>query len=160
MLSWFEKQGCSSSLKHFKVIAFGHLLSSPFFSHHVACRLKPHHCAFTASGFGMAGSNGPGKAVHTTMDGAKMEVLAAGDPKILNRPCIDCGLITGRFCDFCLAKDRFPKEVWADGQPTPLCSHCDNKHGECHRCRGMVWVTSSLLGQALGGRTHSWEIVM
>ena len=56
----------------------------------------------------MAGSNGPGEAVHATMDGSKMEVLAAGDPQTLTRPCIDCGLITGRFCDFCLAKDRFP----------------------------------------------------
>ena len=60
----------------------------------------------------MAGSNGPGKAVHITVDGSEMEVLAAGDTEILNRPCIDCGLITGRICEFCLAEDRFPNEVW------------------------------------------------
>eukprot|EP00975_Prorocentrum_lima_P040090 8421035-Prorocentrum_lima.AAC.1 len=42
------------------------------------------------------------------------------------RPCVDCGLMTGRFCDWCLAADRLPGEVRAAGQMTPLCSHCDN----------------------------------
>ena len=51
-----------------------------------------------------------------------MEVLAAGSATMLCRPCVDCGLYTGRFCDHCLAKDRIPSEEWAPGQLTPLCS--------------------------------------
>ena len=26
------------------------------------------------------------------------------------RPCVDCGCITGRFCDFCYAVDRIPTD--------------------------------------------------
>ena len=69
------------------------------------------------------------------------EVLAAGDTELLCRPCVDCGLYTGRFCDHCLAEDRIPSEVWADGQHTPLCSWCDNRHEECHYCRKIQWST-------------------
>ena len=47
-----------------------------------------------------------------------VEVLAVGDEKMLCRPCVDCGLRTGRFCDFCLVADRMPSEVWAEGQLT------------------------------------------
>ena len=53
-------------------------------------------------------------------------VLAYGDQEMLTRPCVDCGLLTGRFCDWCFAADRLPNEEWADGQMTPLCSDCDN----------------------------------
>ena len=70
-----------------------------------------------------------------------MQVLATGSEEMLNRPCVDCGLITGRFCDYCLASDRMPGEVWAAGQMTPLCSYCDNKHDACHFCRGQTWCT-------------------
>ena len=42
-----------------------------------------------------------------------------GPGNILLRACVDCGLRTGSFCDFCLAQDRMPGEVWAPGQPTP-----------------------------------------
>ena len=70
-----------------------------------------------------------------------MQVLAMGSPAMLNRPCVDCGLFTGRFCDRCLASDRMPAEVWADGQMTPLCSNCENKHQACHFCRGASWCT-------------------
>ena len=74
-----------------------------------------------------------------------VEVLAVGDEKMLCRPCVDCGLRTGRFCDFCLAADRMPSEVWAEGQLTPLCGACEAKpwgpdgssEGCCHFCRGV-----------------------
>ena len=58
-----------------------------------------------------------------------LHVLAHSDsPDMLLRSCVDCGLRTGCFCDHCLAEDRVPNEVWASGQHTPLCSHCDNEH--------------------------------
>ena len=68
-----------------------------------------------------------------------MEVLAWGDEKMLVRPCVDCGLMTGRYCDWCRAADRCPNEQWADGQMTPLCSYCDNMHDACRFCRGLSW---------------------
>ena len=71
----------------------------------------------------------------------KFEVLALGDAKMLYRPCVDCRLMTGRFCDRCYAADRMPDEEWATGQLTPLCSQCDNKHDACHFCRGQSWCT-------------------
>ena len=74
-----------------------------------------------------------------TMAGIDMTVLAVGDAEMLTRPCVDCGLVTGRFCDYCYAKDRVPSEEWAEGQLTPLCSTCDWKFGMCHFCKGLVW---------------------
>ena len=69
----------------------------------------------------------------------QLEVLAVGTPETLNRSCVDCGRVTGRFCDYCYAKDRIPDEKWEEGQMTPLCSVCDNKFGACHFCRGLKW---------------------
>ena len=70
---------------------------------------------------------------------ASLDVLAFGTEEQLCRPCVDCGLVTGRFCDYCRAADRLPDEVWVDNQMTPLCSHCDNKYDACHFCRGQLW---------------------
>ena len=74
-----------------------------------------------------------------SQDGVSFEVLAAGDEATLVRPCVDCGLHTGNFCDGveapCLAAVRVPEEHWVEGQATPLCSKCDRKHGACHFCR-------------------------
>ena len=75
------------------------------------------------------------------INGEEVEVLAWGDKEMLSRPCVDCGVTTGRFCDFCYAADRMPGEEWADGQLTPLCSRCDNTHNMCHFCRGLHWCT-------------------
>ena len=55
---------------------------------------------------------------------ATLNVLAFGDEATLNRACVDCGLITGSFCDFCLAAVRLPHERWAGNQMTPLCTYC------------------------------------
>ena len=71
-----------------------------------------------------------------------LALAAAGVPATLCRPCEDCGLITGRFCDSCFAIDRVPSEVWAASQLTPLSSSCRNRYGKCHYCRGMTWVTA------------------
>ena len=80
--------------------------------------------------------------------GVEIQVLAAADQMTddetttamgLIRPCVDCGLMTGRFCDYCNAADRLPDEEWAPNQATPLCSQCDNNHDKCHFCRGQHW---------------------
>ena len=71
----------------------------------------------------------------------KLEVLSVAEEAVLNRPCVDCGLYTGSFCDFCLAADRITDEHWAEGQMTPLCTRCCRKHADlCHFCRGLLWA--------------------
>ena len=69
------------------------------------------------------------------------QVQSPGAAEMFNRPCVDCGLFTGDFCDYCEAADRMPNEVWAPNQGTPLCSRCDDKHDACHYCRGQLWCT-------------------
>ena len=58
-------------------------------------------------------------------------------PKLV-RPCVDCGLKTGNFCDGimaeCYAKERIPGEEWCVNQRTPFCSHCENKRPACRFC--------------------------
>ena len=71
----------------------------------------------------------------------RIEVLAWGSPRTLTRPCVDCGLVTGRYCDWCFAASRLPDERWAPGQRTLLCSNCDNRFDACHFCRGVMWAT-------------------
>ena len=74
----------------------------------------------------------------TTLD--QMDILAWGTEEMLTRPRVDCGQITGGFCDYCMAAYRIPKEKWAAGQRTPLCSACDRTHDCCHFCRHEIWV--------------------
>ena len=61
-----------------------------------------------------------------------MEILAAGSWEMLCRPCVNCGEVTGNFCDYCLASSRLPGEAWYPTQATPLCHRCDARF---HRCR-------------------------
>ena len=68
-------------------------------------------------------------------DGVIMGIMAAGDKAMLCRPCVDCGVKTSGFCDFCYAKDRLPNEKWADKQRTPLCIPCDRDYDKCRFCR-------------------------
>ena len=75
----------------------------------------------------------------------RMEVVTTGDVNMLCRPCIDCGLYTGRRCDYCLAEERLPNETWVEGQGTPLCSHCENKHMDA-----WFWCLSSLPWHVVG----------
>ena len=112
-----------------------------------------------ASGAGMSGSRSESEAAgaHASDGGRpaavpsepqRLEVTSFAtedDPKILYRQCVDCGVRTGRFCDWCRAVDRFPQgdatgRGWADGQLTPLCSACDNARARCHFCLD-IWVT-------------------
>ena len=54
-------------------------------------------------------------------------------------PCVDCGTLTGWFCDSCPANRRLQPEVWRPGlRPglkTPLCQNCDSVWMACHFCR-------------------------
>ena len=79
-----------------------------------------------------------------------LTVRCAGEESDLNRPCVDCGRITERFCLGdelglsglpCLASDRVPSERWQPGQRTPLCSVCDDRFGSCRMCRGVHGCT-------------------
>ena len=77
-----------------------------------------------------------------------LEILAVGEEEDLTRPCVDCGLYTGRYCDYCFAARRIPSEEWSRGQRTPLCSRCDNRWNACHFCRGLHWCTPAAWGTA------------
>ena len=54
-------------------------------------------------------------------------VVEEGQEHLATRPCVDCGLVTGSYCDKCLAKDRMASEEWIPNQSTPLCTFCDSK---------------------------------
>ena len=64
-----------------------------------------------------------------------LNVMAYADANVLQRPCVDCGLVTGCFCDYCHAKDRDPSGHYTEGQGTPLCTDCDREFEMCHFCR-------------------------
>ena len=66
-----------------------------------------------------------------------LETLASGDPCLM--PCVDCGLVTNKFCDLCWGEDHFPQDKWAHGRLIPLCSRCDLMYLQCHFCRGEDW---------------------
>ena len=85
-----------------------------------------------------------------------LEFLCFGEAENLIRPCVDCGLVTGRFCDGprgetgpqCYAAYRVPTESWEPKQRTPFCLRCEElqqqRHGTwgmCHFCRGVNWCT-------------------
>ena len=69
-----------------------------------------------------------------------MEIVAYGTVEMLTRPCVDCGRITGCFCDHCFAQDRIADEQWAENQRTPLCTACDREFDKCHFCRRQLWA--------------------
>ena len=65
---------------------------------------------------------------------------------VFNRPCVDCGRITGNFCQAdrvheCFADIRIPSEHWEGGQRTPFCSECESKKPCCRFCRGIPSCT-------------------
>ena len=131
-----------------KLKANDHRLKTPIAPWHTFCFLR---CIImTAHGHSEAASSGRTAAEHVSADGTAaehpstsasthMSIICVGDQETLNRPCVDCGQITGRFCDYCYAADRCPDERWAPNQLTPLCSRCDNTHDKCHFCRGQAW---------------------
>ena len=76
---------------------------------------------------------------HSHMTSATLDVTAFGTDEMLTRPCVDCGLYTGNFCDYCLASTRDPGAEWAPYQQTPLCTACDHARDACHYCLGFKW---------------------
>ena len=68
-------------------------------------------------------------------------------------PCVDCGLVTGNFCDGgpsvgydkCFAANRVPQDYKETGgygmQRTPLCAYCETYRGYCRFCRGVQGCT-------------------
>ena len=59
-------------------------------------------------------------------------------------PCVDCGLMTGNFCDggisveldSCFASERVPTLYLNNkGQRTPLCTYCESHSWFCRFCR-------------------------
>ena len=83
----------------------------------------------------------------TQRDASVDLICFAYDTETLCRPCVDCGLKTGYFCDgaeleggnACIASDRIPAETWCDGQRTPFCRPCEDKIVSCNFCRGTPW---------------------
>ena len=81
--------------------------------------------------------------------GTALQVFAAGSAEDLARPCVECGLVTGNFCDElefqtgfkCLAEKRIPSLSWVEGQRTPFCTGCERKFGVCYFCRGVPSCT-------------------
>ena len=84
----------------------------------------------------------------------QMMVKTAGDAKMLYRPCVDCGVKTGSWCEtmkqkghdlwqggVCSAEEHLPDEEWASGQGTPLCQSCERRYGACYFCRRAKWRT-------------------
>jgi hypothetical protein len=78
--------------------------------------------------------------------GSVLSATSFGTKESLVKPCVDCGLLTGCFCDgeefessgkpcFAEVHHPFSGEQWQPGQRTPLCSKCDAKFGKCHYCR-------------------------
>ena len=62
----------------------------------------------------------------------------------LIRPCVDCGLLTGNWCEAsCFAEDWLGSKLedWNDSQITPHCSFCEKRYQFCHFCRGKDWAT-------------------
>ena len=83
-----------------------------------------------------------------------LQVLWAAPPGVpRSRPCVECGLMTGNFCDGgpsvgfnnCFASNRVPKDYPASagyyGLRTPLCSFCETCFGVCRFCRGVEGCT-------------------
>ena len=62
----------------------------------------------------------------------------------LIRPCVDCGLLTGNWCEaFCFAENWLGSKLedWQDSQITPHCTFCEKKYRFCHFCLGKDWAT-------------------
>ena len=81
---------------------------------------------------------------------ANMDVFwAASHGQPSSFPCVDCGLMTGNFCDGflfaydqCFAAERVPHDFAKyAGMLTPLCSYCETLQSFCRFCRGVVSCT-------------------
>ena len=74
----------------------------------------------------------------SAMAAVELQSLCAGAALRLVRPCCDCGMWTGGFCENeCFATQHIPSELWELNQRTPHCSNCWRRYGACHFCRGV-----------------------
>ncbi len=84
-----------------------------------------------------------GNPEHVQLDAELGVIAVVSGP----RPCVDCGLMTGNFCEtfqcpwLCFAENWIPSEDWGESQRTPFCTHCETKFTGCHFCRGVAWCT-------------------
>ena len=97
------------------------------------------------------------------MDISKLQVTGITPSGTATKfPCVDCGLMTGNFCDGspssvgydrCFSTDRVPKdfspEVYSQMR-TPLCTYCETRFGHCRFCRGVSSCTPP-------NCTHHWS---
>ena len=87
-----------------------------------------------------------------------MQTFAVGDAATLNRPCIDCGRVTGNYCDsyprnICLARLRKPRERWEPNQRTPFCRECESHEPYCRYCRAEVGNNSTETNPVMNSAT-------
>ncbi len=86
----------------------------------------------------------PFRSVNKWRRGESMDVITAVD--VLPKPCVDCGLRTGNWCEtlraggHCFAAMRVPGGSWQPGQRTPLCTGCERARGACHWCHHAPWA--------------------
>ena len=65
----------------------------------------------------------------------------------LTRACVDCGLLTGNWCEAsCFEVDRLGAKLedWQDNQFTPHCTLCEKRYKFCHFCLGKDWATPEI----------------
>ncbi len=98
-------------------------------------------------------ASSPGVAKPSECMDSQLEVLwTAGQDVPSLFPCVDCGFMTGNFCDGgisveydrCFATDRVPKDFTVDkfaGLRTPLCPYCETRFEFCRFCRGIQSCT-------------------
>ena len=85
---------------------------------------------------------------------SSLEMIWSAPPDApTTHPCVDCGLLTGNFCDGstsvgydkCFATNRVPhdytSEAGYDGFRTPLCTYCETCFEFCRFCRGVEGCT-------------------
>ena len=99
----------------------------------------------------------------TTNQTHELQVLWCAPPGVdTTFPCVDCGLMTGNFCDGsgmsvgfdrCFAANRvprdYPPEVYKQMR-TPLCPYCETCFEHCRFCRGVKSCTPAV-------RTTHWS---
>ena len=81
-----------------------------------------------------------------------LKVEACGQPEDFISPCVDCGHVTGSWCDKgttdqnCYLRTylhpmQFAKAAYPADKNTPLCTSCDSRFNMCPFCRGVPSAT-------------------
>ena len=112
-------------------------MSNPLYKHH---HFNPAVCFGSIYYFLPSGlPTSPAMNVDMSILSVELEQQEDGVPQPkLVRPCVDCGLTTGNFCDGigyeCYAAVHIPGEAWCVNQRTPFCSFCESKRPACRFC--------------------------